>query len=73
MISLGEKNMTQIAFELGFSSLQHFSTAFKKHTVFAKKIKSTPVLTVQTIGGQEKLLYLLHHFSKTGSPQSFFY
>ncbi|MBP1639482.1 MAG: helix-turn-helix transcriptional regulator [Bacteroidetes bacterium] len=43
MIALGEKNMTQIAFELGFSSLQHFSTAFKKaYGCSPKKIKSTP-------------------------------
>lgn len=30
LIILGDKNMTQIAFELGFSSPQHFSAAFKK-------------------------------------------
>lgn len=37
----GEKNMTQIAFELGFSSLQHFSAAFKKaHGCSPKKIKT---------------------------------
>lgn len=42
MIAQGEKNMTQIAFELGFSSLQHFSTAFKKaYGCSPKKIKST--------------------------------
>ena len=30
LILNGERNMTQIAFELGFSSPQHFSAAFKK-------------------------------------------
>lgn len=43
MVLSGEKNMTQIAFELGFSSLQHFSTAFKKaYGCSPKKIKFTP-------------------------------
>jgi AraC-like DNA-binding protein len=43
MVLSGEKNMTQIAFELGFSSLQHFSTAFKKaYGCSPKKIKTTP-------------------------------
>jgi len=44
MILWSEKNMTQIAFELGFSSLQHFSTAFKKaYGCSPKKIKTTPI------------------------------
>jgi AraC family transcriptional regulator, transcriptional activator of the genes for pyochelin and ferripyochelin receptors len=30
MVAAGEKTATEIAFELGYSSLQHFSTAFKK-------------------------------------------
>jgi AraC-like DNA-binding protein len=41
LILCEEKNMTQISFELGFSSLQHFSTAFKKaYGCSPKKIKT---------------------------------
>jgi len=46
LIAQGEKNMTQIAFELGFSSLQHFSAAFKKaRGCSPKKIKTTPSIS----------------------------
>jgi AraC-like DNA-binding protein len=46
LMTQGEKNLTQIAFELGFSSLQHFSTAFKKaYGCSPKKIKTTPPIS----------------------------
>lgn len=32
IIALGDKNLTEIAYELGYSSQSHFSTQFKKHT-----------------------------------------
>jgi AraC-like DNA-binding protein len=35
MLAYGEKNLNDIAFELGYSSLAHFSTQFKKITGFA--------------------------------------
>jgi AraC-like DNA-binding protein len=44
MLAYGEKNMNDIAFELGYSSLAHFSTQFKKITGFTpsefKKLKN---------------------------------
>lgn len=41
LILEGERSMTQIAFELGFSSLQHFSAAFKRaYGCSPKKIKT---------------------------------
>lgn len=44
MLAYGEKNLNEIAFELGYSSPAHFSTQFKKITGFApsefKKLKN---------------------------------
>lgn len=54
MLAYGEKNLNDIAFELGYSSLAHFSAQFKKITGFTpsefKKLKDHHRRSIDKLG-----------------------
>jgi AraC-like DNA-binding protein len=54
MLAYGEKNLNEIAYELGYSSLAHFSAQFKKITGFTpsqfKKLKDHHRRSIDEIG-----------------------